>query len=139
MKWLLVWMAAFALTASAADISGNWKGTADLGGQALERTFTFKQDGAKLTGETTSQMMGKSTITDGKVDGDTVTFTITGNMQGQDMKMTYKGKIVSATEIKFDVDTGAGGGGQSIQWDAKKQKRRASNNENRITGTVIQG
>lgn len=121
MKWLLVWMAAFALTASAADITGNWKGTADLGGQALERTFTFKQDGAKLTGETTSQMMGKSTITDGKVDGDTVTFTITGNMQGQDMKMTYKGKIVSATEIKFDVDTGAGGGGQSIQWDAKKQ------------------
>jgi hypothetical protein len=121
MKWLLVLMAVFALTASAADITGNWKATLDMGGQSMERTFVFKQDGAKLTGETTSSMMGKSTITDGKVDGDTVTFTITGNMQGQDMKLTYKGKIVSATEIKFDVDTGMGGGGQAIEWDAKKQ------------------
>jgi uncharacterized protein YxeA len=121
MKWLLVLMAVFALTASAADITGNWKASMDMGGQAMERTFVFKQDGAKLTGETTSSMMGKSTITDGKVEGDTVTFTITGNMQGQgEMKLTYKGKIVSATEIKFDVDNPAGGG-QAIQWDAKKQ------------------
>jgi hypothetical protein len=117
-KGYLILMAVFALTASAADITGNWKATLDMGGQAMERTFTFKQDGAKLTGETTSSMLGKSTITDGKVDGDTVTFSITGNMQGQDVKMTYTGKIVSATEIKFDV---GGTIGQNIQWDAKKQ------------------
>ena len=121
MKRLLVLMALFALAASAADITGTWKATLDMGGQPMERTFVFKQDGAKLTGETTSSMMGKSTIADGKVEGDTVTFSITGNMQGQDMKMTYKGKIVSATEIKFDVDGGMGGGSQAIQWDAKKQ------------------
>ncbi|HUP04546.1 MAG TPA: hypothetical protein VMU19_11190 [Bryobacteraceae bacterium] len=124
MKWLLTLMAVFTLTASAADITGTWKATADMGGNSMERTFVFKQDGAKLTGETTSSVMGKSTITDGTVQGDAVTFSITGNMQGQDMKLTYKGKIVSATEIKFDVDTGAGGGGfggQAIQWDAKKQ------------------
>jgi hypothetical protein len=123
MKWLFVLMAVFALTASAADITGNWKATLDMGGgQPMERTFVFKQDGAKLTGETTSSMIGKSTITDGKVEGDTVTFTITGNMQGQEMKLTYKGKIVSATEIKFDVEGAmGGGGGQAIQWDAKKQ------------------
>ena len=124
MKWLLVLMASLALTASAADITGNWKASLDMNGQAIERTFTFKQDGAKLTGDTTSSMMGKSAITDGKVDGDTVTFTISGSMQGQDMKMTFKGKIVSATEVKFTVDTGAGGGGfggQAIEWDAKKQ------------------
>jgi hypothetical protein len=113
-------MAVFALTASAADITGNWKATLDMGGQSMERTFTFKQDGAKLTGETTSSMLGKSTITDGKVDGDTVTFSITGNMQGQDTKLTYKGKIISATEIKFDVE-GAVAGNNAIQWDAKKQ------------------
>jgi hypothetical protein len=121
MKRLLVLMALFALAASAADITGTWKATLDMGGQPMERTFVFKQDGAKLTGETTSSMMGKSTIADGKVEGDAVTFSITGNMQGQDMKLTYKGKIVSATEIKFDVDGGTGGGGQAIQWDAKKQ------------------
>lgn len=120
-KRLLVLMAVFAFTASAADITGNWKATLDMGGQSMERTFVFKQDGAKLTGETTSSMMGKSTITDGKVDGDTVTFTITANPGGQgDMKLTYKGKIVSATEIKFAVEGGMAGG-QAIEWDAKKQ------------------
>ena len=82
----------------------------------------FKQDGAKLTGETTSSMLGKSTITDGKVEGETVTFTITASQQGQEMKLTYKGKIISATEIKFAVEGGGmGGGGQAIEWDAKKQ------------------
>ena len=120
-KRLLVLMAVLAFTASAADLTGNWKATLDMGGQSRERTFVFKQDGAKLTGETTSSMMGKSTITDGKVDGDTVTFTITANPGGQgDMKLTYKGKIVSATEIKFAVEGGMAGG-QAIEWDAKKQ------------------
>jgi hypothetical protein len=123
MKWLLVIMAALATTAAAADVSGTWKATADMGGQPMERTFVFKQEGAKLTGETTSSMMGKSAITDGKVEGDTITFTIKADMQGQAMTLTYKGKVVSATQLKFSVDTGAGGmgGGQAIEWDAKKQ------------------
>ena len=122
MKWLLILMAVFAITASAADISGNWKATADMGNGPMERTFTFKQDGTKLTGETTSSMMGKSTITDGKVEGDAVTFTITANMQGQEMKLNYKGKIVSPDNIKFSVESPMGGGGQTITWDAKKVK-----------------
>lgn len=31
-------------------------------------------------------MMGKSTINDGKIDGDTVTFTITGNIGGNEIE-----------------------------------------------------
>ena len=81
------------MVASAADISGNWKGTADLQGQAIERTFVFKVDGTKLTGETNSQLLGKSTIEDGKIDGDNISFTITANFQGNALKMTYKGKV----------------------------------------------
>ena len=78
----------------------------------------FKVEGTKLTGETTSQMMGKSTINDGKVEGDNVSFTITGNVQGNEMKLTYKGKITAdGKEIKFTVD---GLGGNTIEWNAKK-------------------
>ena len=62
MKWLLAIFAAFAITASAADISGNWKATAEGPNGAMERTFVFKVDGNKVTGESTSQMMGKSPI-----------------------------------------------------------------------------
>ena len=62
MKLLLTMMALFALAASAADISGNWKGTAEGPNGAIERSFTFKQDGTKLTGETNSQFTGNAAI-----------------------------------------------------------------------------
>ncbi len=118
MKWLLVLIAAFAFTASAADISGNWKATADFNGQAMERTFTFKVEGTKVTGETTSSMMGKSAITNGKIEGDNVTFNIKVKFQDNESDLTYKGKVNGAgTEIKFTVD---GVGGQTIEWVAKK-------------------
>jgi hypothetical protein len=117
MKLLLTLMALFALAASAADISGNWKGTAEGPNGAIERSFTFKQDGAKLTGETNSQFTGKSTIADGKVEGDSISFSITASIQGNEMKISYKGKVTGDT-IKLTSDFG--GGGQTIEWTLKK-------------------
>jgi|SRR5690349_2601018 hypothetical protein len=117
MKRILLLIAMFTLGAMAADISGTWKATADLGGQQIERTFIFKVDGTKLTGETTSSMMGKSTITDGKVEGDTLSFTITVNFNGEDTKLNYKGKVNPAgDQIRLTVDAA----GNTIEWDAKK-------------------
>jgi len=120
MKRLLV-LAAICAVASAADISGTWKGTAENQGNTIERTFVFKVDGTKLTGETTSQMMGTSPITDGKIDGDNISFTITAKLQDNEMKMNYKGKVEGAT-IKLTVEFQGGGGfgGQSIVWTLKK-------------------
>jgi hypothetical protein len=111
--------AIFVAAASAADISGTWKGTAENQGGTIERTFVFKVDGTKLTGETTSEMMGKSVITDGKIDGDNISFSITANFQGNDMKLTYKGKVAGDT-IKLSVEFPGGGGGPTIEWTLKK-------------------
>ena len=119
MKWLPVLFALFAFGALAADISGNWKATAEGPNGALERTFTFKQEGAKVTGETISSFTGKSTITDGKVDGDSVTFTIAAKFGDQDITLNYKGKI-AGSEIKFTSQM-ADGGNAPIEWTAKKQ------------------
>ena len=120
MKWLPALFALFAFSALAADISGNWKATAEGPNGALERTFTFKQEGTKVTGETTSSFTGKSTITDGKVEGDAVTFTIAAKIGDQDVKLNYKGKI-AGSEIKFTSEmAGGGGGGSPIEWTAKK-------------------
>ena len=44
MKWLPILLAAFALTASAADVTGTWKGTAETPAGTIERTFIFKVD-----------------------------------------------------------------------------------------------
>jgi len=117
MKWALCLMAVFAFTAAAADISGNWKGTAETPNGTVERTFVFKVDGHKLTGETTSNRFGKSAIEDGTVDGDDVSFTIRINVQGTEGKVSYKGKVEGDT-IKFTVDVPAVG--QTLEMTAKR-------------------
>jgi hypothetical protein len=119
MKWLLAAFAAFAIAASAADdISGSWKATAEGPNGEMVRTFTFKVNGNQVTGESSSSMMGKSEISDGKIEGDTVSFVLTGKFGDQEVKLNYKGKI-SGNEIKFTSEM-AGGGGQAIQWTAKR-------------------
>src|SRR5207247_4449570 len=57
-----------------------------------------------------SSMMGESAITDGKVEGDTLTFTITGKFGDQEMKLSYSGKI-NGNEIKMKSEVQGGGGG----------------------------
>jgi hypothetical protein len=117
MRRLVCLIAALACMAAAADINGTWKATAEGPNGSMERTFVFKVEGSKVTGETTSSMMGKSTITDGKIDGDAVTFTITVKFQDNEMKLSYKGKV-SGNEIHFTVENPAGG--NTIEWNAKK-------------------
>jgi hypothetical protein len=116
MKWLLVLMAWFAVAASAADIAGTWKGTAETPNGTIERTFVFKVNGSQLTGDTTSEITGKSVIADGKVDGDNVSFTITVKFQENEMKLKYTGKV-NGNEIKFHVESD---GGMALDYIAKK-------------------
>ena len=117
MKLVLAFML-MTLSVFGADVSGKWKGTAEVAGNGpVERTFSFKVDGTKLTGETESQLAGKSEIQNGKVEGDNITFTIKANIQENEMTMNYKGKvegdkITLATEIE-----GVG----AIEWKLTKQ------------------
>ena len=61
-------------------------------------------------------MMGKSTIADGKVDGDNLSFSITVKFQDNEMKLNYKGKV-SGDTLKFDVE---GVAGQAIVYNCKR-------------------
>jgi len=120
MKKVVAMLALLACAVFASDITGNWKATAEGPNGPMERTFTFKVDGKKLTGETTSSFLGKSVIEDGKVDGDNVSFTIVAKFQDNEMKLNYKGKVLSADEIKFTVENPMGG--NAIEWLAKRVK-----------------
>lgn len=117
MKRLLAMLAVFAAAAVAADIAGTWKGTADGPQGPIERTFVFKVDGSTLTGETTSPMFGKSTIENGKVDGDNLSFTITVKFQDNDIKVNYKGKV-TGNEMKLTAEIPDAG--QTIEYTAKR-------------------
>ena len=100
-KWIVAAIAAFALTAYAADVAGTWKASVETPNGTFESTFSFKTDGAKLTGTVTGQM-GEAPISEGKIDGDKLSFAVTRDFNGQTFKITYDG-IVSGSEIKFTV------------------------------------
>jgi hypothetical protein len=107
-----------AVAAWAADVSGKW--TAEMpgrGGQPQQSTFNLKADGATLTG-TVSGRMGETQISDGKIDGDTVTFSVVREFQGNTMKMNYTGKV-SGDTIQFKVQRD-GGEGQAREFTAKR-------------------
>ncbi|HEX4168061.1 MAG TPA: hypothetical protein VHZ55_21560 [Bryobacteraceae bacterium] len=103
MKRLICLLALSTVSLLAADITGTWKGSAETPNGTVERTFVFKADGNKLAGETSSNMFGKSTIDDGKIDGDSISFNVKVNVQGNDAKVEYKGKV-EGNQIKFSVE-----------------------------------
>ena len=99
------------LTALAADVTGKW--TAQMtgrDGQTREQTFNFKVDGNALTG-TLSGRQGDMEISDGKIDGDQISFTQSMEFNGNTMRILYKGTI-SGDSIKFTRER-QGGGGQA--------------------------
>ena len=98
-------------TAWAADISGKWEGSMDMMGQSMKLGFVFKAEGAKLSGTSIGPNGEESAISEGKIEGDKISFTVkvTGQME---MTIKYKGTI-SAEEIKLTMamDMGGMGGG----------------------------
>ena len=116
MKCRMLVMALFAVVASPADVNGTWKGTADTPNGTTERTFVFKAQGDQLTGETSSEMMGKSEIRDGKIQENDLSFNIMVDFQGTQMKLNYTGKI-EGDEIKFHVEAE---GGIAVDYIAKR-------------------
>ena len=91
----------FALAASAADVTGKW--TAEVpgrGGNMQTNTFVFKADGSKLTGTLSGGRGGDVEITDGKIDGDNISFVVVRSFGGNTVKQLFKG-TVSGDTIKF--------------------------------------
>ncbi len=104
---LTVALALFTTGAFAADLTGKWTAeTKGRDGETRTQTFNLKQDGSTLTG-TVSSPMGESEISDGKVDGDKVSFVVKMERNGNEMKMPYTGKV-SGDEIQFKVESPRG-------------------------------
>ena len=85
-----------------ADIDGKWDGELDMMGQKMAVSYTFKADGAVLTGSTSGPNGEEMKIQDGKIDGNNISFSIVFNF-GQEMKVDYKG-VLSGDELKLSFD-----------------------------------
>ncbi len=107
--------------ASAADISGKWTTAIQTGIGVMNYTFDFKVEGAKLTGKAVMSMDGgssESAITEGSVKGDQISFVETLKVQGQELRVEYKGKI-SGEEIHGSRQVGSYGDEEFIAKRAK--------------------
>jgi enterochelin esterase-like enzyme len=99
-----------AAAAVEANITGEWQAQFDTQRGLQKYTFTFKQDGPKVTGKAsvaTEDRKRESDLKDGKVEGDTVSFAEPLSIQGNDINITFTGKLsTKGDEIKFTRQVG---------------------------------
>ena len=96
-------LASFFIAASivhAADVSGTWTASFDTQVGTQSYTFMLEVEGETLTGTAKSNLLGDSTLSEGKVDGDTISFVERGTYQGMPLEFNYSGEIVG-DEIHF--------------------------------------
>jgi len=108
----VMFLALGSVSALAADFNGKWTGdvTTPRGTQTL--TFEFKVDGAALTGKITTPR-GTNDISNGKVDGDNISFDQVVNFNGNEFKITYAGKA-DGDNIKFTRQMGDMGSSEFV-------------------------
>jgi hypothetical protein len=126
---------AVALVALAADaVTGKWVfETQGRDGTPRQSTLNLKADGANLTGDITGGMGGRggggggapppAPISNGKVNGNNVSFDVTRDMGGQSITIKYEG-VVSGSEMKLKIsrpDFQGGGAPVVSEATAKKQ------------------
>jgi hypothetical protein len=92
-----------AATALAADVSGSWNAdSTGPDGSSYPLTFTFKQDGAKLTGTVQGPQGDAIEISNGKVNGNDISFDVSFN----GMTISHSGTVNDAgDEIKLTTKT----------------------------------
>ena len=85
----------------AADVTGKWtaKFMTQVGDQ--EYTFDFVVKGTTLTGTAKGNLLGESKITEGKVEGDKISFVENGKYMDMELRIEYTGTVTSNDEIKF--------------------------------------
>jgi hypothetical protein len=84
------------------DVTGNWAVDVQTDQGSGSPTITLKQDGEKLTGQYEGQF-GKADLT-GTVKGQSIEFSFTVDLQGNQIKETYTGTIENKDSLKGKVD-----------------------------------
>jgi hypothetical protein len=118
---------AMAFAAAAADVTGKWVGQVQGRNGAQDVTMNLKADGSKLTGTVTGgggrgggggAPMPRE-ISDGKVDGSNVSFTVKAEANGQTRVTTYSGTL-SGDELKVKQTREGRNGPQTSEFTLKR-------------------
>jgi hypothetical protein len=90
--------------ASKIDVTGTWTFQVDTTAGGGTPTFTFKQDGEKLTGHYSGQL-GESDFM-GSVKGQDISLSFSVEVQGLHIDVTYAGTIENKDAMKGTVKLG---------------------------------
>jgi hypothetical protein len=93
------------MVALGADVTGKWMSEAT--GKGGPQTLNLTQSGSTLTGKMEGGRGGAVDITNGKVDGDNVSFDVVRDMGGNSVTIKYTG-TVSGSSLKLSFDAGRG-------------------------------
>jgi peptidoglycan/xylan/chitin deacetylase (PgdA/CDA1 family) len=75
------------------DVTGNWTATyTTQNGLKRESTFALKVEGDRLTGTITSER-GRAPITEGRIAGKDIAFTVVRKGNGDEVAVEYKGRV----------------------------------------------
>jgi hypothetical protein len=110
---VVVWAAGSIVPAGQAakvDVTGAWVFTVESAAGKSNPEVTFKQDGDKLTGRYSSQLMGEADIA-GTVKGQAIEFGISANVQGAQVELKYSGTVENKDSMKGTLSAGDLGGG----------------------------
>jgi hypothetical protein len=91
------------------DVSGIWVFTVQSAAGTSSPTVTFKQEGEKLTGHYSSQLLGEASLA-GTVKGDAIEFTVLADVQGTRVDAKYTGVIEGKDSMKGKLSTEFGDG-----------------------------
>src|SRR6185436_4772616 len=118
MKFSVIAMAVllFAVPVFAADIDGKWSGSITTPGGEFPVSYTLKADGTKLTGTTTGPDGSEIKITDGKIEGANVSFTVTLDFGGMPFTIAYKG-VLATDQMKMTAEVA----GMPMEFVVKKE------------------
>ena len=79
-------------SAQGVNVTGTWLFDVQTGQGSGQPTVTFKQDGEKLTGHYSSQLLGEADLT-GSVKGNAIQFTFDADLQGNKVDVAYTGTV----------------------------------------------
>ena len=100
--------------AQTTSVAGSWDGSMNTPGGSVGVTFMFKVDGEKVTG-TVKRASGELPL-QGTIKGSDINFSYTVNYNGNDITLTFTGKVTGDTmngNVSF-------GGQADDQWSAKR-------------------
>lgn len=100
---LMLGIVLLATPAAAADVDGRWTGSLETPMGVVPVTFVFKAEGERLTGHMLGMEGMEIQITNGKIEGDKISYQVNIDLGGMPLELMYKGVVTSA-EIKLDME-----------------------------------